>query len=445
LTRETGGEAIPADQREAVSAAICLHRGGRLAEAEAVYRQVLAGDPENPDALHYLGVLYHQQGRSAEAVDLIRRALALAPGYVDAHNNLGNVLKTLDQIEEAADAYRRALDLRPDDPPIQNNLAIALRWLGRVDEAIALHRGAIERAPRFAAAHFGLGQALGEGGDLEGAIAAFYQAMALRPEHTAVYQSLGRALHRAGRDAEAVGVFARWLEQDPGHPVALHMLAAYSGRDVPARAPDAYVQAIFDALAHGFDEHLRELGYRAPQLAIDAFAADAGEPRGDLDVVDAGCGTGLCGPLLRPYARRLVGVDLSAGMLVRARGRGVYDELVGAELTAYLGGQPAAFDLVMSADTLVYFGDLQAVLRAATGALRPHGRLVFTVESADVDGDAPEDGYRLNAHGRYSHTAAYLLRQIAAAGVTVGSIDGATLRQEGGQPVAGYVVATRKP
>jgi predicted TPR repeat methyltransferase len=415
-----------------------------LVEAEAVYRQVLAGDPGDPDALHYLGVLYHQRGRSAEAVDLIRRALVAAPGYADAYNNLGNVLKTLDRMEEAADAYRHALELRPDDPPIQNNLGIALRWLGRLDEAITLHRRALGGAPRFGAAHFGLGQALRERGDLEGAIAAFYEAMALRPAPAAVYQSLGRALHRAGRDAEAVGVFARWLEQDPGHPVARHMLAAYSGRHVPARAPDAYVQAIFDALAPGFDEHLRELGYRAPQLAIDALAADAGAPCGDLDVVDAGCGTGLCGPLLRPYARRLVGVDLSAGMLIRAGGRGVYDELVGAELTAYLGGQAAAFDLVVSADTLVYFGDLHVVLRAAAGALRPQGRLLFTVESADVDGEAPADGYRLNAHGRYSHTASYLRRQIAAAGVTLCSIGSATLRQEGGQPVAGYVATARK-
>ena len=411
-----------------------------MAEAESVYRHVLAEDPDNPDALHFLGLACHQRGRSADAVDLIRRAIAAAPGYADAYNNLGNVLKMLDRVEEAADAYRRAVDLRPDDAPMQNNLGIALRWLGRFDEAIAFHRRAIERAPRLAAAHFGLGQALRERGDLEGAIAAFYEGIALKPEHVSAYQSLGRALHRAGRDAEAADVFARWLERDPGHPVARHMLAACSGRDVPPRARDGYVQAVFDALAQGFDEHLGHLGYRAPQLAADAFAATSGPPRGDLDVVDAGCGTGLCGPLLRPYARRLVGVDLSAAMLLRAGSRGIYDELIGCELTAYLGGHPASFDLVMSADTLVYFGDLRAALGAAARALRPRGRLVFTVESADVD-VPPPDGYRLNPHGRYSHTATYLRRQIAAAGLALSSIEEAALRHEGGCPVAGYVVS----
>ena len=445
VMHDRGEQEGPADRREALAGAVLLHQGGRLTEAEAVYRQVLAEDPDNPDALHFLGVICHQRGRSADAVDLIRRAIAAAPGYADAHNNLGNVLKMLDRVEEAADAYRRALDLRPDDAPMQNNLGIALRWLGRVDEAIALHRRAIERAPRFAAAHLGLGQALRERGDLEGAIAALYDAIALKPEHASAYQSLGRALHLAGRDGEAADVFARWLEREPGHPVARHMLAASTGRDVPPRAPDGYVQAVFDALAQGFDEHLGQLGYRAPELAADALAASAGAPRGDLEVVDAGCGTGLCGPLLRPYARRLVGVDLSAAMLLRAGTRGFYDELVGAELTAYLGAHPAAFDLVMSADTLVYFGDLRAVLGAAAGALRPRGRLIFTVESADVDGAAAATGYRLNPHGRYSHAAAYLRSQIAAAGLAITSIDTATLRHEGGHPVAGYVVSTGTP
>ena len=99
----------------------------------------------------------------------------------------------------------------------------------------------------------------------------------------------------------------------------------------------------------------------------------------------------------------------------------------------------------MSADTLVYFGDLREILGAAARALRPRGHLVFTVESADVDGAAPAGGYRLNSHGRYSHTAAYLRRQIAATGMALSSIDSATLRHEGGRPVAGYVVSTRTP
>jgi predicted TPR repeat methyltransferase len=440
--RRSSAESL--DGHAALGLAMRLHRSGKLDDAETIYRRILTFEPRDADALHYLGVLRHQCGRSGEAIELIQSAIEAAPGYADAHNNLGNVLQEVGRIEEAAAAYRRALDLRPDHASTNNNLAIALRALGRLDEAIALHRRAIELAPRYAEAHFSLGKALRQSGDFDGAIEAFGKAIEFDPRHDRAYTSLASALHRAGRSADAVNVFEAWLEQDPGNPVAQHMLAACSGIDVPARASEAYVQQMFDVLALAFDENLRQLQYRAPQLTIEALAAETGSPAQALDVLDAGCGTGLCGPLLRPYARRLVGVDVSNGMLAKARGRGVYDELVAAELTAYLASQPQAFDLILSADTLVYFGDLGPVLAAGATALRAGGRLIFTVESADVADDTSRVGYHLNPSGRYTHGEAYLRDQLATAGLTVISIAAATLRQEGGSPVAGYVVAARK-
>ena len=159
-------------------------------------------------------------------------------------------------------------------------------------------------------------------------------------------------------------------------------------------------------------------------------------------MLDAGCGTGLCGPLLRPYARRLVGVDLSAGMLAKAKEQDVYDDLVKAELTAFLGGVSQAFDLIASADTLVYFGALNPVLAAAATALRPGGRFVFTLER--VEDEHPPDGFRLHPHGRYSHTGDYLTRAMAEAGLTACSIKSAVLRKEIGQAVSGIVVVASK-
>ena len=99
-------------------------------------------------------------------------------------------------------------------------------------------------------------------------------------------------------------------------------------------------------------------------------------------MLDAGCGTGLCGPLLVPYARRLIGVDLSEGMLALAKEKHVYDALIKGELTDHMRAQPAAFDVIVSADTLVYFGDLESVVGAAAGALRPNGLFIFTLEHA---------------------------------------------------------------
>jgi predicted TPR repeat methyltransferase len=161
-----------------------------------------------------------------------------------------------------------------------------------------------------------------------------------------------------------------------------------------------------------------------------------GRPK-SLDALDAGCGTGLCGPLLAPHARRLVGVDLSGGMLAQARDRNVYDELEKAELTAYLAGCGESFDVVVSADTLVYFGPLEAVVAAAQRALRPGGRLVFTVE------ELAGEGYSLAPSGRYRHAHDYVRGVLTDAGLRP-EIASAELRLEAGEPVAGLVVLGTK-
>src|SRR4029450_3384975 len=106
------------------------------------------------------------------------------------------------------------------------------------------------------------------------------------------------------------------------------------------RASDAYIEKTFDSFAASFDSKLAKLSYRAPELITEMLKRPGLPPSKSLDILDAGCGTGLCGPLLAPYARRLVGVDLSERMLAQARTRGVYDELVKGELTAYLRNSP---------------------------------------------------------------------------------------------------------
>jgi predicted TPR repeat methyltransferase len=106
---------------------------------------------------------------------------------------------------------------------------------------------------------------------------------------------------------------------DAGNPTARHLIAAYTEQDLPDRAADEYVRQLFDGFAASFDNVLGGLAYRAPQLVADRVATLVGPAAANLTVLDAGCGTGLCAPLIKPYARRLVGVDLSPGMLDRAR------------------------------------------------------------------------------------------------------------------------------
>jgi predicted TPR repeat methyltransferase len=170
------------------------------------------------------------------------------------------------------------------------------------------------------------------------------------------------------------------------------------------------------------------------------LVAKLGAPQAMLDVLDAGCGTGLCGPLIRPHARRLVGVDLSGGMLAQAGLRGGYDELVEAELAAWLRAGSSAWDIVLSADTLIYFGELVPVLSATHAALRPGGWLAFTLEALVGESDRVE----LAASGRYRHSRACIERALEAAGFRESVIVGESLRKELGTQVAGWVVLARK-
>lgn len=152
--------------------------------------------------------------------------------------------------------------------------------------------------------------------------------------------------------------------------------------------------------------------------------------------------TGLCGPILRPLARRLVGVDLSGAMIEQARELNLFDELVEGELTAYLNGHPQSFDLIVAADTFNYFGALEPLLSASSQALRETGVLVYTLEQGGAE--VSPAGYRLNLRGRYRHHEDYVVRCMEECGLAIHAMETATLRKERDQTVTGILLRARK-
>lgn len=412
-----------------------LHRDGRLDDAEAMYDQVLLASPDSAQALHYAGVLDHQRGRSERGLGRIRRSLELMPDQPDAFSNLGIVYRALDRLGEAEEAFRAALRLAPDHANARSNLGVLLRTTARPEEAEEAFRRALHADPDHPDAHHNLGVLLAERGRPRDAVVQFCRAITLSPAHREARRRLVAAHATLGELDEAVRVLEAWLAEEPDDPIARHLLAACSGAGVPERASDGFVESTFDRFAGSFDKALEKLRYQAPRI-VAAMLEDGGAPAArTLDVLDAGCGTGLCGPLVAPWARRLVGVDLSAGMLERARERGVYHELAHAELTTYLQGNSRTFDLIVSADTLVYFGPLAEVAHAAAGALRPGGAFLFTVEAAE--GDAT---HVLLPHGRYAHGRVYVEHTLRQAGFAAVSTAQVELRLEAGVPVPGWAV-----
>jgi predicted TPR repeat methyltransferase len=426
---------------EAVAFAILLQKNEQFVEARELYRRVLDTAPNHPDALHYAGVLAHQQGQSDEAVALIEKSLALAPGRADCHNNLGIIFQSTGKLQAAIDAYQQAIAIDPSHANAHSNLGVLLRATGKPLEAEAAYRTAIQLNPEHVDAYTNLGILLNALKRTKEAAECYCKVITLRPKHREARRLLALAHCVLGDVDEAVNIFDEWLDEEPDDPIALHMRAACTGRDVPPRASNGFVERTFDSFASGFESKLEQLSYRAPALVAAMLANSGVEPSNELDVLDAGCGTGLCGPWLGPYARRLVGVDLSEGMLALAREKHVYDTLTKGELTDHLRDHPAAFDVIVSADTLVYFGDLSSVVAAAARALRPNGLFIFTLEHA-VGAEA-DVNWRLELHGRYSHARAYVERVLTAAGLQP-SIAPAELRMESGAPVAGLVIRGTK-
>jgi predicted TPR repeat methyltransferase len=281
----------------------------------------------------------------------------------------------------------------------------------------------------------------------EQALRAWSRALELQPGMRNIAIPYGQLLYKMNRIDQAQEFYGRWCGSHPDDPIAKHMLAAMNGGAGPDRASDGYVRAIFDDFADSFDERLEQLEYRAPQLLHRAAMQSAEqESVGTLSVLDLGCGTGLCGPLFLPMARRIVGVDLSSRMLSKAATRECYRQLNFGELTDYLGDCPERFDLVLAADVLCYFGALLPVFEGVQKVLAPRGRFIFSVESAH-EGPEPRrgDGYTIRPHGRYDHARDYVQQTLDRAGLRAMNLIQDTLRLERGTPVAGLiVVATSK-
>ena len=392
---------------EAVKLAIELLQQDELPRAEGILAAVLNADPASADALHFMGILRGQQGRGQEALALLRQAVAVAPDYAEAHYNLGNVLRALGMRDEAHEAFRRTIALAPDMPEAHLSMADLLRRSGRRAEAVPFYARALELAPTLAEAHF----------------------------------QLGKTFYRLGRMREAAAAFQAWQRIDPANPVAQHMVAATGGVMTPQRASDGYLRAEFDDFADTFEEVMKELRYNAPEGVAAALARHVA-PRRQLDVLDAGCGTGLVAALVRPWARHLTGVDLSTVMVEHASASGRFEEVIVAELTSFLETTDKRFDLIVSADTFIYFGSLSAVFRGAGRVLREGGHFIFSIEHLqDV---SCSRGYFLHPHGRYSQSESYVRQCLEEAGLSVVEVSPQVIRLELKDPVAGLIVTAVK-
>ena len=314
---------------------------------------------------------------------------------------------------------------------------MAYREIGEPDEAISCFRRAVAFAPDPAEAWNNLGVAQDEFHLVENAATSYQKAIELAPDYASAHFNLGVSLQKLGRFSEAEAHFREVLAIKPEDEAATFMLQSLGRSTTPDAAPARHVRRIFDQCAETFEKTLvKELAYKTPELLFDLVRPYLTR---QMSALDLGCGTGLGSQFYRPYAKLLVGIDVSPKMLRKASEKNTYDGLIVFDiLQDWPFSQP--FDLIYGSDVFVYFGNLDPILRSASSFLAPGGIIAFSVENLAEN----STGYRLFPSGRYAHSQAYIENCLKDHGIEPFRATEATIRKQSGDEVEGLLIVAKK-
>jgi predicted TPR repeat methyltransferase len=468
---------LPDDAVAHFNLGITLRNLANLGDAETSFRRALEINSDYVEAQGNLGNILKDLGRLEEAKIQYSHALEINPDYAEVHNNLGAIFQDLGWLDKAESSFRRALEINPDFAEAHNNLGAIFQDLGRLVEAEASYRHALEVKPDFAEAHNNLGSIFQDLERVGEAETSFRRSLEIKPDYTEAQSNLANLLMRQGLHEEALALFERALTSNPKHnkvklmlcqalyalslveyekakqaacrvkqlfhddPIVYRGISGIIGEIQTSTVDTQYSRILFNNFANKFESTLYNLDYCMPG-SIDAELGLENIHSGcALDVLDAGCGTGLCGVFLRPLARTLVGVDVSDKMLRKAKDKNIYDYLYEDTVVNVLRRNKAAFDLIVSADMLPYIGDIRDLAESLSYALRRNGVLAISAECGEHD--ESNDAFSLQPSGRYQHSAHYLHRTLEDAGISVEKITYCTVRMENGKPVPGCIVLSK--
>lgn len=380
------------------------------------------------------GIEQFERQDHVAAAALFEQALQLAPGRPSVLMNLGVSCVHLGLFERADVCLRQALEADDLQTDAWKAWGVTQMALGDWAQALICHDKA--RALGADGAEFCLrwGQCLAYAGRLPQAVLAFDQALTHAPDLAEAFSQRAHAQRDMGQIDAAIAGYQRALALGADPELHRYYLAALSPDQPAVNAPAAYVEKLFDQYADDFEAHLvGQLGYQGHSVLLQHLPAD---PATRFERVwDLGCGTGLCGTLIRPRADHLTGVDLSSAMVAKSRALGIYDSLHAQELLAFMQQTTEPADLVIAADVFIYVGWLEAVFEALSPRVRSGGWLALTVEEADPGFDV-----QLHSTLRYAHALTYLQKLAAQHGWHWALLHRAPLRLDQAEPLMGAYV-----
>lgn len=460
-----------------ISYANCFDLLGKKDEAIKFYKKALHYNKKSIIALSNIATAYYELGNLKKAQNFSTKALELDSKNISSMINMGNIFYQNGKYLQALDSYFKAYEIKNDYYIAVINIANTNYELENFSEAILYANKALELDSKSVQAYTILGNCYLELDDSSKAAIAFEDALKLDSNDAWIYNSLSQAYQKKGNLTEAMklGFLAiekspkddsqhinfgyllyesaidgfkpqaieyaqKWLDKYGKNKIAVHMgNAIINGKNI-SRANDEYLKNIFDVFAKDFDTVLAGLEYLAPAHVHEIMTrVYPVQKKTKLRILDAGCGTGLCGAFLKEYAcyNGLQGVDISTKMLDVAKAKKLYNKLYEDELIHFLSKHKNTYNLIVSSDVFTYFGDLNELIFNAQKALKKGGRIIFTVSENDVN----QEGYLLHLSGRFLHNENYIKMLLETAGFSVEFFERKKLRNEGSEAVYGFIVS----
>ena len=420
-----------------ISQGLALHKNEKFEKAQAIYEQVLSIEANHFDALNLLGDLSVQTKKYTKAIDFLNKALQINPHHAASYSNHGIALKELMRFEEALASFDKAISIKPDFALAYSNRGIVLKELKHFQDALASFDKAICIKADYADAHSNRGNTLQELDRYDEALISYDKAININSDYSEAYFNRGNLLKKLNRFDEAITSYENALSINPNFIKAQYELATLGVGEKPKVMPRDSVVSLFDNYADRFDDHLvGVLDYQTPTILFDQY-----KHYNTLKIkklLDLGCGTGLSGDVFRNSADNMIGVDLSEGMLSKAKLKQIYTKLVCEDILHFLEKQNDKFELIICADVFVYIGELKDIFFHITSSLEEKGFFSFSIENSQ------SVSYELKITGRYGHGLSYIKEIAKSNNLSILDIHEINLRKDKGRFVSGAAILLQK-
>jgi len=409
-----------------------LLQQGKLKQASKHYQQAIQIQPNYADAHYNLAIILLKRNDITGATEYLNKTLQLQPDHTEAHNQMAQLLHQQGNFDKAIYHYKECLKLDPYNTTVFHNLGAIFLEQGEPAAALKYFLRLLQIAPNFDT-YFNLGVIYMYLGRANDAIQYFQEALKKDPNHFASYSNLGSIYLKAGDYKNAARHYRQALKLHQNNREIAYILNAIDQRKIPKTAPKEYIQSLFDQYAAYFDKHLVEvLHYKVPELLYKSIEQVTEIKKHSWNILDLGCGTGLCGEKFRSLAKKLIGVDLSEKMVEVARQKNIYDELHVSDIHHALQKQHN-LDLIIAGDTFVYIGDLAKTFSDCKNTLKKSGLFVFTVEKTS------HYPYKLQKSARFAHSEKYIEELAKQNNFKILRCDNVVLRKQKNKSVEGYL------